>query len=73
VGNVESMAEMKLRTSFCGISIVTRIPTTRTKPEFVCRPVQVEIVVDKLAHEWGFSEYFGSPIHIFPTKLHSYV
>jgi len=37
------------------------------------RPVQVEFVVDKLAHEWVFSEYFGSPIHIFLTKLHSYV
>jgi hypothetical protein len=67
------MAEIKLGNSFCGLSTVMRIPNTRTKPEFDSRPVQVEFVVDKLAFEWVFSEYFGSPIHIFPPRLHSYV
>jgi hypothetical protein len=73
VGNSVSIAEMKLGNSFCGLSTVMRIPTTRTKPEFNYKPVQVEFVVDKLAFEWGFSEYFGYPIHIFLPKLHSYV
>jgi hypothetical protein len=59
------MAEMKLGTSFCGISTVMRIPTTRTKPEFDSRPVQVEFVADKLAFEW----YFYSPIHIQQSSI----
>jgi hypothetical protein len=73
VGNAESMIEMKLGTSFRGLTTVTIIPTTRTKPKFVSRPVQVGFVADKLAPEWSFLEYFDSLIHIFPPQLHSYV